>query len=268
MRKQILISLAILLSAIAYCQSGSTDQNFQKGKKAFKAEKYQEALAYFSISIGERQPSEAYYYRSMTYDKLGDSCNSCKDLRKASFINEQEYLKLFNQKCIACFKIENVPDTLKKLYPEITKLKIVHYKCISDTVVFGIIGQEPKTNEIELNLSVKSREESNNEPIYTIVEKMPSYPGGENAKNRFLAENIDYPSKATSAGIQGTVYISFIIDGEGFVTDVKVLRGIGGGCDEEAVRVVKLMPKWIPGKQNGKTVRVLFNMPIFFGLSG
>jgi len=105
-------------------------------------------------------------------------------------------------------------------------------------------------------------------PVFTIVEEMPSFPGGETERNKFLAENIVYPQQATENGIQGTVYVSFVVDSKGNVTDVKILRGIGGGCDEEALRVVKMMPKWHPGKQNGKQVRVLFNMPIYFKLQG
>ncbi len=105
-------------------------------------------------------------------------------------------------------------------------------------------------------------------PVFTIVEEMPSYPGGETERNKFLADNIVYPQQATENGIQGTVYVSFVVDSKGNVTDVKILRGIGGGCDEEALRVVKMMPKWHPGKQNGKQVRVLFNMPIYFKLQG
>jgi protein TonB len=93
-------------------------------------------------------------------------------------------------------------------------------------------------------------------------------PGGEDARNKFLAENIKYPQQASENGIQGTVYVSFVVDSKGNVTDVKVLRGIGGGCDEEAIRVVRSMPQWHPGKQNGKQVRVLFNMPIYFRLQG
>ncbi len=105
-------------------------------------------------------------------------------------------------------------------------------------------------------------------PVFTIVEEMPSFPGGEDARNKFLAENIKYPQQASENGIQGTVYVSFVVDSKGNVTDVKVLRGIGGGCDEEAIRVVRSMPQWHPGKQNGKQVRVLFNMPIYFRLQG
>ncbi len=110
-------------------------------------------------------------------------------------------------------------------------------------------------------------EESKKE-VFTIVEEMPSFPGGDSERIKFLADNIQYPQQATENGIQGTVYVSFVVDSKGNITDAKILRGIGGGCDEEALRVVKMMPKWHPGKQNGKQVRVLFNMPIYFKLQG
>jgi len=110
-------------------------------------------------------------------------------------------------------------------------------------------------------------EEEEDKPVFTIVEEMPTFPGGEEAGVKFLTDNIHYPEQASENGIQGIVYVSFIIDSKGNVTDVKVLRGIGGGCDEEAIRVIKIMPKWNPGKQNGKPVRVLYNMPIIFTLS-
>jgi TonB family protein len=106
------------------------------------------------------------------------------------------------------------------------------------------------------------------ETVFTIVEEMPSFPGGETARNKYLAENLVYPKQATESGIEGTVFVSFIVDTKGNITEAKVLRGIGGGCDEEALRVIKLMPRWKPGRQNGKFVRVLFNMPLYFKLNG
>jgi protein TonB len=106
----------------------------------------------------------------------------------------------------------------------------------------------------------------NKEPeIY--VQEMPSFPGGDAERLKFLKEQIMYPTEAVENGIQGTVYIQFIVDSKGNITDVKVLRGIGGGCDEEAVRVTKLMPEWHPGRQNGQNVRVLFNMAVNFKLN-
>ena len=104
--------------------------------------------------------------------------------------------------------------------------------------------------------------------IETVIfaEEMPLFPGGETEFQKFLANNVQYPQQAKELDIQGTVYVYFVIDSKGNVTDVKVVRGIGGGCDEEAVRVVKMSPQWHPGKQNGKNVRVSFNIGVGFKL--
>jgi TonB family protein len=102
--------------------------------------------------------------------------------------------------------------------------------------------------------------------IYTRVEKQPQYTGGDDAMIKFLVENINYPEEAKKKGIQGTVFVTFIVQANGAVTNVKILRGIGSGCDEESVRVVKIMPNWIPGMEKGKNVAVQFNLPIKFKL--
>lgn len=104
--------------------------------------------------------------------------------------------------------------------------------------------------------------------IFIIVEESAGYPGGDQARQDFLRENTKYPAIARESGIQGVVYVTFVVERDGSLTDIKVLRGIGGGCDEEAMRVVKMMPKWAPGKQRGKPVRCQFNMPIKFTLAG
>ena len=102
--------------------------------------------------------------------------------------------------------------------------------------------------------------------VYQIVEEMPKFPGGENALMDYVAKNVVYPKEAQEKGISGRVFVGFIVEKDGSVSEVKVLRGIGGGCDEESIRVVKAMPKWKPGKQNGKPVRVSYQLPIFFKL--
>lgn len=107
-------------------------------------------------------------------------------------------------------------------------------------------------------------EEVNEEEIFTIVETMPSFPGGEAALFKYLQQNVKYPQMAKDAGITGRVFVSFVIDKSGNVTDTKILRGIGGGCDEEALRVVKAMPDWSPGKQRGRSVNVEYRLPINF----
>ena len=84
----------------------------------------------------------------------------------------------------------------------------------------------------------------------------------------FLANNIHYPQDARDKGIQGTVHVSYVIEPNGELSNIKVLSGIGGGCDEEAIRVIRLMPAWKPGIQRGKPVRVQFHIPIRFILAG
>jgi protein TonB len=98
--------------------------------------------------------------------------------------------------------------------------------------------------------------------VYTYVEQMPEFPGGDTALNAYLAKNIEYPAKALDNDIQGRVIIEFIIRSDGSVSDVTVSKGIGYGCDEEAVRVVKSMPRWKPGSQNGKPVNVIYRIPV------
>lgn len=103
--------------------------------------------------------------------------------------------------------------------------------------------------------------------LYESADVMPEYPGGMAALGAFLSENIEYPLDARETGIQGKVYVGFIVEADGEVTNVNVLKGIGGGCDEEAARVVKMMPKWKPGTIDGKKVRVKYTLPISFKLN-
>ncbi len=121
--------------------------------------------------------------------------------------------------------------------------------------------------EMEEYIPVEEEEEAEEAQIFTVVESMPGFPGGESARIKYLNENIKYPQMARESGIQGRVFVTFVVEKDGKVTDVRVLRGIGGGCDEEAVRVIKNMPNWNAGKQRGKPVRVQFNMPILFKLN-
>jgi protein TonB len=103
--------------------------------------------------------------------------------------------------------------------------------------------------------------------IYEIAQVQPEFPGGEEALYKFLGENLKYPPIARESSIQGRVYVQFVVWSDGSIRDVTVLRGIGGGCDEEAVRVVKMMPNWKPGEQMGKSVPVRYRLPIKFTLS-
>lgn len=103
--------------------------------------------------------------------------------------------------------------------------------------------------------------------VYRITDQMPEFPGGEDEMMKFVQDNVVYPQQAKDAGVEGRVFVSFIVETDGSVSDVKVLHGIGHGCDEVAVEVVQSMPKWKPGFHNGKAVRVGYMLPLSFQLN-
>ncbi len=102
--------------------------------------------------------------------------------------------------------------------------------------------------------------------VFVAVEQQPQFPDGDKALYKFLSYNIQYPQAAARANVSGKVYVKFVVEKDGSIGNVEITKGIGFGCDEEAERVIKLMPKWTPGKQNGKAVRVYFNMPVVYRL--
>jgi TonB family protein len=106
------------------------------------------------------------------------------------------------------------------------------------------------------------------EQIFTVVEVMPKYPGGDEARMQYLQQSIIYPEAARKSGKQGTVYVTYVVEKDGSISNVELLRGFDKECDEEALKVVKNMPNWEPGLQRGKPVRVKYNIPIRFSLSG
>jgi protein TonB len=109
-------------------------------------------------------------------------------------------------------------------------------------------------------------EEEKADQIFDVVETQPNPPGGMSGWNKYLSDNLKYPTQARRMGVEGTVIVVFVINTDGSIQDVEVLRGIGGGCDEEAVKIVKAAPKWEPGKQRGKAVRTRMRLPIRFKL--
>lgn len=105
-----------------------------------------------------------------------------------------------------------------------------------------------------------------NDMVFDVVEVMPQFPGGQIAMLQYLMKNMKYPEQAMKEGIQGRVAVRFIVEKDGSISDVKPVLSVHPLLNKEAVRVVKSMPKWTPGKQNGKPVRVRFNLPVMFKL--
>ena len=132
------------------------------------------------------------------------------------------------------------------------------------TIGQSTIHQVIEAENAEDNVTPIEEEDFSKQKIYDIVGKMPSFPGGEMKLMEYLAQNRRYPQEALDRGIHGRVFVSFVVEPNGSISNVKVLRGIGYGCDEEAMRVVKTMPKWTPGERRGKPVRVAVTIPVNF----
>ena len=127
--------------------------------------------------------------------------------------------------------------------------------------------QRGKSVKVEYTLPISFVLDEKPTEVFTVVEVMPSFPGGRDKLMTYLSENIKYPNEAKKNKVEGRVFVSFVVEKDGTIDDVKILRGIGSGCDKESIRVIENMPKWTPGTQRGKAVRVAFNLPIMFKLS-
>ena len=151
-------------------------------------------------------------------------------------------------------------DNEIKSQEELTSTKVA----ISIADVKG--NDEANGKDIADLKQVVTQAEPEPEKVFDMVEQMPTFPGGQQELMSYLGKNIKYPTIAQENGTQGRVIIQFVVERDGSITDVRVARGVDPYLDKEAVRVVKSMPKWIPGKQNGKAVRVKFTVPVMFRL--
>lgn len=127
---------------------------------------------------------------------------------------------------------------------------------------YRIIGTKSKKSMARQKTQVID----NVDGVFVNVDEMPSFPGGEDSLRKYINKNLHYPSRAKKKRLEGTVNVSFIVNIDGSILNINVLQGIGGGCNEETVRLIKSMPKWIPGKQSGMTVKVKINLPVNFSL--
>lgn len=149
---------------------------------------------------------------------------------------------------------------------------------IQQPEIVEVPDEEEIIEEIEIELDIEFEEETIIEEIifeepeeevdeiFTIVEDQPEYPGGINEFYKFVANNMRYPVQARRMGIEGRVFVQFVVQKDGSLQEIQVIKGIGAGCDEEAVRVIKKSKNWKPGKQRGRAVKVRMIIPIVFRL--
>jgi protein TonB len=178
----------------------------------------------------------------------------------------------FGERIVAVEDEEIIPITEQKVKPPPPPppKKVVQINVVEDDVEVDedimIDIEADETTEVEEYIPIEVDEEIVEEAaIFTVVESMPEFKGGMQELYTYLGNNIKYPVMAKESGIQGKVYLTFVVERDGSITDIRLLRGIGG-CDEEAIRVVTTMPNWKPGKQRGKPVRVQYTLPVRFTL--
>ena len=144
-------------------------------------------------------------------------------------------------------------------------------------LVFTINAQVSQSNGIFNKVAIDSSEGTSNptsggsdttNAVYEVVEIQPSPAGGMAGWNKYLSENLRYPPNAQRKGIEGTVIVAFVVNTDGTTTDIEILRSVGGGCDEEVIRIVQGSPKWTPGMQRGTPVRTRMRLPLRFMLGG
>ena len=162
-----------------------------------------------------------------------------------------------------------IPERLRFITPVVVDQE-VESVMVSQTELEGqrnieILPVDPYLMPVDLTKNIIEQPAPPSEPL-TFVEEMPAFPGGEAELFNFLYKNLKYPEEAKLTGISGKVFIQFIVESDGSISNIELLRSIGGGCDEKALHVVRMMPKWIPGKQNGVPVRVLLCLPVRFTL--
>lgn len=245
-RRNVVAILAVILLAIA-CQIGLTLKNIADAAAAQKAAMNQVT----ELSALTQKKKEA-------------------KVERKQLVKQEQVQKV----------VEKVKSSVKFTAPVIKKddevkpedeLKTQDELMKSSAAIgsFDVVGNDEggevlKAKEVIAQEPVKPKEEENK--VFDVVEQMPSYPGGMGALMQYLSNNIKYPVIAEENGIQGRVVCTFVVERDGSITDVRVAKSVDPSLDKEACRVIKSMPHWIPGKQNGSAVRVKYTLPVTFRL--
>ena len=162
-------------------------------------------------------------------------------------------------------KAEQVSDKIVRESNDMTEMVTIPVTEKNQTSTIEIKDVKKKASPQKVR-NKKGKAKKTDETIYNVTELMPFFPGGQEALSRYIGENIKYPRQAEENGIQGRVIVTIIITKEGKVTNPKIVKSVDPILDKEALRVVRTLPDWIPGRQNGKAVNVLFTIPVTFRL--
>ncbi len=211
--------------------------------------------------------AQAEHETEVTLEQIEEEAEEQEEEEVVYDVEELEQLvaeeTVMNSEKFTAYEMEDdAPDQVTKTQDEIAQ---------SDVAV-GAVDYDKGSDEAEHVLKVTDKVVDEVPPVreetkvWDVVEQMPSFKGGDQALMEYLHKSIRYPAIAEENGIQGRVVCTFVVERDGSITDIKVVRSVDPSLDKEAVRVLKVMPKWIPGKQNGSAVRVKFTLPVTFKL--
>ena len=224
-------------------------------------------IAYANLAIQNAMKQNAAIETDVELSKLAQ--------KKEAKVERKEPIKVEVEQKV----VEKVQSSVKFTAPEIKKddevkpedeIKSQDDLSKTNTAIgtFDVKGNDEAEGEVlkakEVVVDEKPKEEETK--VFDVVEQMPSFPGGDAELMKFLSTHIKYPVVAEENGIQGRVIATFVVERDGSISDVKVIKSVDPSLDKEAIRVLKSMPKWIPGKQNGSAVRVKYTVPVTFKL--
>ncbi len=269
------------ISLLCVAQTEQATKTYNKGIKAFNKKDYKTADSLFTLSNKMKPHKDTYYNLAVTKLNLKDSCGYCSNLIEAGRFGDNSAIKLYRAECmgsidtvvypnrmnenVVCYQIATSEKcTSKKSYDYLLK-----YKDSTNTSCFSLGTKETLNirNDTLFTSEYVIPNFSYDDEIYAICEEMPEFPGGEQALFNYIQSTLNYPRKASESGISGMVYTTFVIYQDGSIKKVQILRSPSNLLNEEAIRVVSSMPRWTPGRMDGKTVNVQYNLPINFTLT-
>ena len=190
-----------------------------------------------------------------------------KSYDKQNLDTFQRQVEVIEEEMVEITKQEMPKPPVQAPKPQVTQIQVVDDEVeVEDIDINAEVAQDEEIEEYVYEAPEIEEEEIQEEEVFLSVEENPEFPGGPAKLMEYVQKNLKYPMMARESGIQGRVFVGFVVEKDGSISNVQVKRGIGGGCDEEAVRVVQSLPKFKPGKQRGVAVRVSYTLPIVFRL--
>jgi protein TonB len=224
-------------------------------KKSVKADLERKKPIYLQVGLVLALSLSLFAFEYKSYDKVEE---------ETATVTQAEVI----EEVVMQTKQEVKQETPPPAQAQTTLLTIVDNSVqVTNDIEIDAEDQGEANKEVYQEVAQETAAEVEEAQVFTVVEEAPGYPGGDEARIKYLRENLKYPQLARESNIDGTVFIEFVVERDGSISKPTIKRDIGGGCGEEALRVVKAMPKWTPGKQRSKPVRTQFILPIKFTLN-